>query len=160
MRQSGDICLYMSFAHAVRLRGASAYVQQCSVRFLHILWVFVFTKTTPNMKIFQLSSGACCICVDYWLHLPKFALWHWFKRFITEQSLLLQYVQELEVMKYFYSLISWMSALAVKWIILKSPFGRLIQKGRFFVITHIRASTGKHGSPICKIMETVLASKE
>lgn len=45
--------------------------------------------TTTNIKVFQLSSGACCICVDCWLHLPKFALWHWFKRFITEQSLLL-----------------------------------------------------------------------
>lgn len=49
------------------------------------------------------------------------------------------YVQELEVMKYFYSLISWMSTLAVKWIILKSPFWKADTERvfLFFVITHI-----------------------
>lgn len=104
MRQSGDICLYMSFAHAVRLRVASrlwrALFTLVPAHFVRLLFFF-FPETHPklhrketviqpqHMRVFQLSSGVCSICVHCRLHLPKFALWHWFKRFIAEQSLLL-----------------------------------------------------------------------
>lgn len=53
MRQSGDTCLYTSFAHAVRLRVASACVLLCSVQFPNILWALIFTKKKKNIQIAQ-----------------------------------------------------------------------------------------------------------
>lgn len=74
MQQSGDICLYMSFAHAVRLHVASAWVQHCS---LYILCAFVFPKRNKNIQIAQKESviqphtwkySSCCpeLAVSVW----------------------------------------------------------------------------------------------
>lgn len=152
MLQYGDICLHMPFAHAVRLRVASACFQHCSVWLLHNLVSFIFYKnketvTQPQMwqpllPVYVWTADYACESLLYDIGL---------------KDLSLSYVQVLEVMKYFYSLISWMSTLAVKWIIRKSPFSK--PEGCFsFLWSRMYC---KYRSTIGNIMkETVLASKE
>lgn len=85
-----------------------------------------YSSCRPELAVSVWTAGYTCQSLLYDIGLKDLSL-----------SSPFCYVQELEVMKYFYSLISWLSALAVKWIILKSPFWKADTERVFLFFMHI-----------------------